>query len=78
VACHHGLMSGPDERSYQVTGMSCEHCVSAVHAKLAELAGVSAVEVDLASGVVRVRGSRVENESVRAAVQAAGYDLVPA
>ncbi len=71
-------MSRPDERIYRVAGMSCEHCVSAVNAKIAELAGVSAVEVDLKSGVVRVRGSGVEDEAVSAAVQAAGYDLVPA
>jgi copper chaperone len=33
--------------TYQVTGMTCEHCVKAVTAELENVAGVSAVTVNL-------------------------------
>jgi copper chaperone len=33
--------------TYQVAGMTCEHCVRAVTEELAGVAGVSAVKVDL-------------------------------
>lgn len=68
-------MSEGEQRSYNVTGMSCEHCVAAVSARLSELPGVSGVDVDLASGAVLVRGVSVDSDAVRVAVQAAGYAL---
>jgi copper chaperone CopZ len=36
--------------TYQVTGMTCEHCVHAVSGELKELDGVSDVAVDLHPG----------------------------
>lgn len=68
-------MSDADQHTYNVTGMSCEHCVAAVTAEVGELPGVSGVEVDLDSGAVLVRGSDVDGEAVRVAVEAAGYSL---
>lgn len=68
-------MSDGEAREYNVTGMSCEHCVAAVGAELRELPGVSSVNVDLASGVVVVQGSGVKDEAVRSAVETAGYSL---
>lgn len=61
--------------TYNVTGMTCEHCVAAVTAEVAEVPGVSEVDVDLASGAVVVGGRGVEREAVRTAVEAAGYGL---
>jgi copper chaperone len=69
-------MSEIEQRTYNVTGMSCEHCVAAVSAAVGELSGVSSVDIDLADGVVTVRGNGVDDEAVRVAVEAAGYDLV--
>jgi copper chaperone len=37
---------------YQVTGMTCEHCVRAVTGELTNLGGVSDVRVDLVPGGV--------------------------
>ncbi|MGA2319636.1 MAG: heavy-metal-associated domain-containing protein [Solirubrobacteraceae bacterium] len=68
-------MSDSEQQTYNVTGMSCEHCVAAVNAEVSQLPGVSGVDVDLASGVVVVRGSGVDGEAVRGAVEAAGYSL---
>ena len=36
--------------TYQVTGMTCEHCVRAVTEEIESLAGVSAVTVALVPG----------------------------
>jgi copper chaperone len=71
-------MSSLEQHTYNVSGMSCEHCVAAVSGELGELPGVNAVEVDLASGAVIVHGSDVDDEAVRGAVEAAGYSLAAA
>jgi len=40
--------------TYQVSGMTCEHCVRAVSGELKQLSGVSDVTVDLVPGGVSV------------------------
>jgi copper chaperone len=63
--------------TYDVTGMTCDHCVRAVEAEVSEVAGVTAVEVDLGAGRVRVTGDgTVDDAAVRAAVAEAGYEVV--
>lgn len=63
--------------TYQVQGMTCGHCVSAVSAEVGAIKGVTDVRVDLAAGQVTVTSeSPLDIESVRAAVDEAGYDLV--
>ncbi len=68
-------MSEREQRTFNVTGMSCEHCVAAVSAEVGQLPGVSGVDVDLASGAMVVSGGGVDGEAVRVAVEAAGYGL---
>jgi copper chaperone len=68
-------MSDGEQRTFNVTGMSCEHCVAAVSAEVGELPGVGSADVDLASGVLVVSGEDVDGEAVRVAVEAAGYSL---
>ena len=63
--------------TYRVEGMSCEHCVRAVTAEVGALDGVTAVEVDLAAGEVAVTSEApLDEATVRAAVDEAGYELV--
>ncbi len=63
--------------TYTVQGMTCGHCVSAVSAEVGALPGVSNVEVDLATGIVRVTSEMpLDTVAVRAAVDEAGYELV--
>lgn len=63
--------------TYTVKGMTCGHCVSSVKEEVGEVAGVTAVEVDLASGLLTVDSdSPVERDQVVAAVEAAGYEVV--
>ena len=62
------------ERSYTVAGMSCGHCKTAVTEEVERVAGVDAVEVDLDTKRVVVRGENVSDEDVRAAIVDAGYE----
>ena len=63
---------------YRVDGMSCEHCVVAVTGEVGDVAGVQAVDVDLATKLVRVSGAAIDDTAVVAAIDEAGYDAVPA
>ena len=63
---------------FSVTGMTCQHCVASVTEEVGELAGVSSVDVDLASGRLQVTGQDVPDEQVTAAVAEAGYSADPA
>jgi copper chaperone len=64
--------------TYVVAGMTCSHCKAAVTEEVANVAGVSAVEVDLETKLVQVRGSDVEAAAVVSAIDEAGYDAVAA
>ncbi len=66
------------EKTYTVTGMTCEHCVNAVTEEVGELDGVERVAVDLESGQVTVTGAGYTDEQVAAAVDEAGYALADA
>ena len=62
--------------TYTVAGMTCGHCVSAVTEEVAHLPGVTAVDVDLASGGLTVTSDAAVDESaVRTAVEEAGYEV---
>lgn len=62
------------ELSYTVSGMSCGHCKAAVTEEVQQVAGVEAVEVDLDTKLVVVRGEGVSDDAVRAAIEEAGYE----
>lgn len=63
--------------TYQVTGMTCGHCAQSVSTEIGSVAGVTDVQVDLASGAVTVTASdALDTDQVRAAVHEAGYQLV--
>jgi copper chaperone CopZ len=64
------------ELTYQVKGMTCSHCVAAVTEKVSAVPGTAGVEVDLDSGRLALRGAAVDDDAIRAAVEAAGYSLV--
>jgi len=60
-----------------VKGMTCGHCVSAVQKEIGSLPGVTEVEVELDTGTVRVTADPPPDAaSLRAAVDAAGYEIV--
>ncbi|HSP38333.1 MAG TPA: heavy-metal-associated domain-containing protein [Frankiaceae bacterium] len=68
------------QQSYLVSGMTCDHCVTAVRDEISHLPGVIAVQVDLVPGavstVVVASEEPVAESSVREAVDEAGYEVV--
>jgi copper chaperone len=66
-----------NDRTYLVSGMTCDHCVQAVTAELLQVPGINAVQIDLASGRVTVTSNGTpDDEAVAAAVDEAGYAVV--
>lgn len=63
------------ERTFTVDGMTCEHCRAAVVEEVVAVAGITEVDLDLESGRLVVRGDRVDDEAVAAAVAEAGYSV---
>ena len=66
------------EMTYPVSGMSCGHCKAAVEEEVVRVPGVESVDADLASKLVIVRGDRLEDAALRAAIDEAGYVASPA
>lgn len=63
--------------TFDVLGMTCDHCVAAVTSEISAIGGVTDVSVDLASGKVDVTSDvPVDPTSVKAAVDEAGYKVV--
>jgi copper chaperone len=66
--------------TYVVDGMICDRCVSSIAVKVTTIAGVTGVEIERIIGgrswVTVTSSTLLSNESVRAAVTAAGCRLV--
>jgi copper chaperone len=64
--------------TFQVTGMSCDHCQRAVTEEITRIPGVQGIAVDLPTGSVTVTATQpVDRAEVARAVSEAGYTLVP-
>lgn len=66
-----------ETRIYSVPGMHCGHCKAAVTEELEGVAGVDRVDVDLEARLVTVRGDELDDASLVAAIDEAGYDAEP-
>ena len=64
-------------RIFNVAGMSCDHCKTAVTRAVGALEGVDAVEVSLENNTATVRfeESRLALETIRQAIEAQGYEV---
>ncbi len=62
------------EVTYTVKGIHCQSCVDNISGQVGDLAGVQSVQVDREADRVVVRGDGFDDASVRAAIQAAGYE----
>ncbi|PWN01165.1 cation-transporting ATPase [Nocardioides silvaticus] len=66
-----------EQNTYQVSGMTCAHCVASVTEEISEIPGVESVDVTLETGAVVVTSAApVAREAVADAVSEAGYTLV--
>ena len=59
---------------YTVQGMTCSGCATKVTTAVAQVPGVGATDVDLATGTLTVTGD-AEAAAVRAAIGEAGYQV---
>lgn len=59
--------------TYDVPGIHCAHCAETVTKKIAFLAGVDDVSVDVENKRVTVTGSDLDDQAVREAIHDAGY-----
>lgn len=65
------------EAVYSVSGMSCGHCESAITKEVTAIPGVTSVKAVASTGLLTVASEQpVDDESVRVAVDEAGYELV--
>ncbi|MBU1331732.1 MAG: cation transporter [Gammaproteobacteria bacterium] len=60
---------------FTVTGLSCGHCVRSVTQAVQGLDATAQVQVELASGEVRIDSTQPA-EALAAAIKAAGYSVV--
>ena len=66
-----------EQSTWQVSGMTCAHCVASVTEEISEIPGVESVDITLETGAVVVTsGGPVDRAAVDAAVTEAGYTLV--
>ena len=64
--------------TFEVTGMTCDHCRRAVTEEISRIPGIKGVTVDLATGSVTVTAAQpVDRADITHAVDEAGYTLVP-
>lgn len=64
--------------TFTVNGMTCAHCERAITQEISAVDGVASVTVNLSSGTVTVTATQpVDRADIAAAVDEAGYALVP-
>ncbi|MFI5881908.1 heavy-metal-associated domain-containing protein [Streptomyces sp. NPDC051554] len=62
---------------YKVSGMSCGHCEGSVSGEISQLPGVTSLKAVASTGEVTVvSAAPLDDETVRAAVDEAGFELV--
>lgn len=71
-----GTPTGKTIRTYQVVGMTCNHCASAIEREVGAIDGVTGVTVDVPTGDVVVASTRpLADDDMTAAIDEAGFEL---
>jgi len=60
--------------TYSVPAIHCAHCAMSIREEVSEVEGVELVDVDLDSKVVTVSGRELDDATLRAAIEEAGYE----
>ena len=63
------------QTTYSVPGVSCAHCKHAIETEVSQVAGVTAVEVDLNAKTVTITADPLDEPTIIAAIDAAGYGV---
>lgn len=64
-----------DTTEYTVQGMTCGGCATKVSTAVNQVPGVTATEVDLATGTLKVTGPGAQDTAIRTAITEAGYQV---
>jgi copper chaperone len=64
-----------EQLTYSVPGVSCGHCRVAITSEVEMVPGVTGVDVDLHAKRVDVTGNSLDDSTIRAAIDEAGYDV---
>ena len=59
--------------TYTVPAIHCEHCAMSIREEVSEVEGVDDVAVDLETKIVSVSGIDLNDATLRAAIEEAGY-----
>ena len=64
-------------KTLNVQGMSCGHCISSIEGSVGELNGVESVKVHLQDGKVDITfdGDKVDLKDIKEAIEDKGYDV---
>ena len=63
--------------TYTVPDISCDHCKHAIEGEVSQVQGVASVEVDVKAKTVTVSGEPLDEQAILAAIDEAGYEVVP-
>ena len=64
-------------QTFDVKGMTCQHCVSAVTAAVSKVDPGASSEIDLASGRLVVNNDSAPEDVILEAIAAEGYEAIP-
>jgi uncharacterized membrane protein YraQ (UPF0718 family)/copper chaperone CopZ len=71
-----GKIKSADELALSVQGMTCQACANKVRDSLTSQQGVSAVDVNLDNGLVKIYGVNLNIKALEGAVEKKGYKIV--
>ena len=63
-----------DTKTFAVPAIHCSHCAASIKEEVASIDGVEAVDVDLDTKVVTIRGRTLDERALREAIAEAGYE----
>ena len=64
------------EKTFTISGMSCGGCVNSLTRVLRTVPGIEPLKVEVGKASVRLDTDKATDDSVRAAVERAGFELV--
>ncbi|MDQ7039664.1 MAG: cation transporter [Rhodothermus sp.] len=63
------------QETFQIEGMSCQHCVKAVTTALQKLPGVDVQSVEIGRATVVYDPAQISRDQLKAAIEAEGYTV---
>lgn len=64
------------EKTFTIEGMSCGGCVNSLTRVLKTVPGIELLKVEVGRAVLRLDPARVSSDTVKAAVERAGFSVI--